>query len=100
MITAWSDFRNSAKTSTDIYSAKIGANVALIGTLNNNYVSAGNGNWRNATTWVGYLVPPVGADVTIRHNVIANIKASCNSLRVETPGVITVNTGIGITILK
>ena len=100
MITAWSDFRNKTETSLDIYSAKIGANGALIGTVSNNYVSAANGNWNNATTWVGYIVPPVGADVTIRHNVIANINASCNSLRVETPGLLIVNTGIGLTILK
>ena len=100
MITAWSDFRNSAITSTDIYSAKIGTNGVLIGTANTSYISAANGNWSNAATWVGNMVPPVGADVIIRHNIIIDINTICNSLRVEIPGIINVNSGIGLTILK
>jgi hypothetical protein len=100
MITAWADFRNGGFTGTDIYSAKIGANGVLIGTVNTNYISAANGNWSDAATWAGNTVPPVGADVIIRNTVIADVNATCNSLRVEIPGKITVNAGIAITLLK
>ena len=100
MISAWSDFRNGTETRTDIYCAKIGTNGVLIGTINTNYVSNGSGNWSNAATWVSNMVPPVGADVIIRHNIIIDINTICNSLRVETPGVITVNTGVALTVLR
>jgi hypothetical protein len=100
MITAWSDYRNGNTSGTDIYSAKIGANGVLIGTVNTNYISAANGNWSNPSTWLGNTVPPAGANVTIRHAVIADVNATCNSLRVQTPGNITVNTGIALTVLK
>ena len=100
IICTWSDYRNSNTNGTDIYSAKIGVNGVLISTVSTNYFSIANGNWSNPSTWVGNTVPPAGASVTIRHTVIADVNATCNSLRVQTPGNITVNTGIALTVLK
>lgn len=100
MITAWSDYRNSNTSGTDIYSAKIGVNGVLISTVSTNYFSTANGNWSNPSTWVGNTVPPAGANVTIRHAIITDVNVTCNSLRVQTPGNITVNAGIALTVLK
>lgn len=64
-----------------------------------NYFSIADGNWSNPSTWEGNEVPPDGANVFIRHNVTANINASCNSVTVEAAGNLTINTGVEISIV-
>ncbi|MFM9908121.1 MAG: hypothetical protein ACKVOW_02160 [Chitinophagaceae bacterium] len=100
MLVAWEDDRNIATSNTDIYSARITPAGFLFNTTSINYVTTANGNWNSPSTWVGNTVPPPGAIVIIRHNVIGNVNASCISLRVESPAVLTVNTGIIITVLQ
>jgi hypothetical protein len=99
VIIAWSDNRNAALPSlADIYASKVLINGVLASTGASSYFSVDNGNWNNPATWLGGIVPPVGAVVTIRHNVTGNINATCISIKVESPGNFSVNTGIIITI--
>ena len=98
MISAWIDFRNSNVSGRDIYCAKIDTNGQLITSIV--YTSNGSGNWSNPAIWVGNIVPPMGADVIVRHNIVVDINTTCNSLTVQAPGVITVNTGVTLTILR
>lgn len=99
VIIAWSDNRNAALPSlADIYASKVLINGVLASTGASSYFSVANGNWNNPATWLGGIVPPVGAVVTIRHNVTGNINATCISIKVESPGNFSVNTGIIITI--
>jgi hypothetical protein len=99
VIIAWSDNRNFLLPSTtDIYASKVLTNGVLSGAAAISYTSIANGNWNNPATWQGGVVPPVGAVVIIRHNVTGNINATCASIKVESPGNFSVNTGIIITI--
>ncbi len=101
MIIIWQDQRNTESGSDgDIYSAKVGPAGTLIGSAGTSYTTTANGNWDNAGTWMGNNVPPAGADVIIRHNVIGNVNVNCNSIRVQSPGSFNVNPGIIINILK
>ena len=100
MLVAWEDDRNIGSSQTDIYSARIGPTGNLINITVVFYVTTANGNWNSPSTWAGNIVPPAGANVIIRHNVTGNVDASCNSLRVESPGVLSVNTGINILVLQ
>jgi len=63
------------------------------------FVSVKNGNWDNPSTWLGNVVPTSGANITIKHNVIGNVNTTCNSLRVQSPGSLTVNPAITINLL-
>ena len=58
-----------------------------------------SGNWNTPATWVGNAVPPAGADVIIKHLVTGNLTTTCNSLSVQSPGSLTVTTGVKITVL-
>ena len=98
MISAWIDYRNSNVSGRDIYCAKIDTNGQLITSVV--YTSNGSGNWSNPAIWVGNIVPPISADVIVRHNIVVDINTTCNSLTVQAPGVITVNTGVTLTILR
>ncbi len=100
MIVAWEDDRNIGTSNTDIYSARIGPAGFLINSSGIFYTTIANGNWNSPSTWTGNIVPPPGANVIIRHNVTGNVNVTCNSLRVESPSVLTVNTGIIITVLQ
>lgn len=97
MIAMWEDKRNYSSSSTDIYAAKIDAGGSLVNIAI--YRSIANGNWNDPATWLGNAVPPAGADVLIQTSVIANVDATCNTLTVQAPGSLTVNTGIHITVL-
>lgn len=98
MLVVWGDSRNSATSKTDIYSARIESNGTLTNTAITNYVTAANGDWNSAASWTGNAVPPAGANVIIRHSITGNVNAVCNSVRVELPGTLTINTGINITV--
>lgn len=100
MLVAWVDSRNDATSKTDIYSAKIEASGSLTNSSVTNSVTIANGNWNSAFSWAGNTIPAAGANIIIRHAIIGNINASCNSLKVESPGALTVNTGIHITVLQ
>ncbi|MEO6549350.1 MAG: hypothetical protein ABIN94_15215 [Ferruginibacter sp.] len=94
-IIGWVDERNMADL--DIYDAKLATSGILVNTVS--YTSAANGNWNLPATWIGNVVPPADADVIIKHLVTANVTTTCNSLSVLTPGSLTVNSGIHITVL-
>lgn len=100
MIVAWEDTRTSAESNFDIYAAKIDPNGKLVNTITTSYATTKNGNWNDPSIWAGNAVPPSGADIIIRHTVIANINVSCKSIKVE-PGVsFNINPGINITLLQ
>jgi hypothetical protein len=97
VIALWADERNYATNAIDIYAAKIDGNGSLVTAVV--YTSIANGNWNNPGTWQGNMVPPAGADVVIKTAVIANVDATCNTLTVQAPGSLTVNTGVHVTVL-
>ncbi len=99
-IAIWEDDRNISTSSTDLYAAKISPTGSLLTTTNSSYITAANGNWNNGATWLGGVVPPYAADVIVKHNVVGNISTTCNSLSVLQPAILTINTGIRITILQ
>jgi len=100
MLVAWVDSRNGSTSRSDIYSAKLEPDGSLTSSTSTNYITIANGNWNSASSWTGNAVPPAGANVIIRHNIIGNVNTSCNSLRVESPGTLTVNTGITVALLQ
>lgn len=64
------------------------------------FISRANGNWNDPATWAGNIVPPSkGAGVIIRHRVVGNMNATCNELKVEPQGALTLNQGIKIVVL-
>jgi hypothetical protein len=100
-IITWLDNRNYGASLTDIYAAKIDANGILAGTDGSNYITVANGDWNVGATWQGGIVPPVDADVKIRHTVAITANASCHSVSIEPPnGNLTVNTGVNLSILQ
>ncbi|MCW3090082.1 MAG: C-terminal target protein [Ferruginibacter sp.] len=102
MILFWIDSRNvvNGNDNTDIYAAKLSTSGALIGTIAPaGYTTANDGNWNDPATWVGNAVPPVGVDVVVKHLVNGNLTTTCNTLKVQSPGSLTVNTGVKITVL-
>jgi hypothetical protein len=100
IIAIWEDDRNISTSSTDLYAAKISPTGSLINSTNTSYTTTTNGNWNSGATWLGGVVPPAAANVIVRHNVVGNISTTCNSLSVLQPAVLTINTGIHITILQ
>jgi hypothetical protein len=64
------------------------------------YVTRAAGNWGDPATWENNRVPPFFANVTVRNQVTVNVEASCNSLKIESPGSLTVNPSIQLSILK
>ena len=101
-IISWLDNRNFTNSSSDIYAAKIDATGTLLGLpAANLYITVANGNWNVGATWQGGVVPPVTADVFVRHVVAVTANAGCHSVKVEKPnGNLTVNTGINLSILE
>jgi hypothetical protein len=101
-IITWLDNRNYTNSSTDIYAAKLDANGYLVSPPSaTTYITVANGNWNVGATWQGGVMPPVNADVRIRHKVTVTANASCHSIRVEPKnGNITVNTGINLSVLQ
>ncbi len=95
----WSDSRNSATNGQDIYGAKIGPDGAIVESAAIEYFSTANGNWSQPATWTSNAIPTTGANVKIHHNVIADQNADCNSLTIESPGFLNVNSGVNITVL-
>ena len=99
VIISWNDSRNNlAASGEDIYVSKVLANGILAATTGTSSVTVSDGNWNSPATWAGGIIPPTGATVVIRHNVTGNINASCASVTVQSPGNLTVNLGIVITI--
>jgi hypothetical protein len=83
VISAWEDFRNATP---DIYVSKLLANGNLAGSALPDYISIANGNWNNPATWNNNSIPPLNANVTIKHIVNANVDATVNSLQIDMPG--------------
>ena len=98
MIVLWGDKRNIFNNGNDdLYAAKINSSGNLIGAVV--FVSIANGNWNDPATWQEGMVPVAGVDVVIQTAVVGNTDAVCNTLTVQAPGSLTVNTGIHITVL-
>lgn len=83
VIAAWEDFRNPTP---DIYASKLLADGTLAGPTVGDYITIANGNWNNPAIWNNNSVPPVNANVTIRHIVGVNVSATVNTLEIELPG--------------
>lgn len=99
VIIIWDDQRNYDISGYDIYASKVLTNGLLAGTATSGYVTIANGNWNNAATWQGGIVPPSTAQVTIRHLVTVTANATCYSATIEQPsGNLTVNTGVNFLI--
>jgi hypothetical protein len=63
------------------------------------YITVANGNWSNPATWLGGAVPPTGAIVYIRHQVMGDVNASCYALTMQqNTGQLTVLNGKNITV--
>jgi hypothetical protein len=99
-LVVWEDSRNQATNNMDIYAARISSAGTLIFVNPNNYNTVANGNWNNPAIWAGNAVPPAGVNIFILHNVTANVNTTCNTLRVISPGILTVSTGINVTVLQ
>jgi hypothetical protein len=99
-LVTWEDSRNLVANNMDIYAARISSAGTLVFVNPNNYNTIANGSWNNPAIWAGNVVPPAGANIFILHNVTANINTTCNTLRVISPGVLTVSTGINVSVLQ
>ena len=98
IIATWEDFRNPT---TDLYSSKLLADGTLAGAVLPNYISIANGNWSNPAIWNNNSVPPLNANVTIRHIVNVNVNATVNSLEIELPGgQLTILSGNNFTVVN
>lgn len=56
------------------------------------------GNWSNPGIWASGSVPGLRSNVVIRHNIIVNQDANCNSIKIESPGHVTVNAGVKLNV--
>jgi hypothetical protein len=65
----------------------------------NAFITVADGNWSNPSTWENNIIPPAGADVIIRNNVVADTTVTINSLKVVQPASVTVLTGVNLTVL-
>jgi Metallo-peptidase family M12B Reprolysin-like len=76
------------------------ANFTITAAANPKYITATNGNWNTASTWLGNAVPPATADCIVRHNVVVTLDATCKSLKMEKfpGGIVTVNTSRRLTV--
>ena len=98
IIATWEDFRNATP---DIYSSKLLADGTLAGAALPNYSSIANGNWSNPAIWNNNTVPPLNANVIIRHFVNVNVNATINRLEIELPGgQLTILSGNSFTVLN
>lgn len=98
IIATWEDFRNPTP---DLYSSKILADGTLAGAAVPSYISIANGNWSNPAIWNNNSIPPINANVTIRHNVNVNVNATVNSLEIELAGgLLTILSGNSFTVLN
>jgi hypothetical protein len=97
IIATWEDFRNPT---TDLYSSKLLADGTLAEAVLP-YISIANGNWSNPAIWNNNSVPPLNANVTIRHIVNVNVNATVNSLEIELPGgQLTILSGNSFTVVN
>lgn len=58
------------------------------------------GNWNDPSIWDNGMVPAQGTDIIVNHQVIVNTNIVCSSLKVITPGSITVSPGFTIKIIQ
>jgi hypothetical protein len=65
-----------------------------------NYATRASGNWSDPATWEGNIVPPASANIIIRNQVTGDVDTSCNTLKIEYPGSLTVSPGIHLSVLR
>jgi hypothetical protein len=99
-ILSWGDYRNFQSTGGDIFASKLLANGTLASNLPSGYISTANGNWNDPATWLGGVVPPVTAEVTVKHNVTVTTNTTCASVTLEPPGNLVIAPGIRLTITQ
>ncbi len=58
------------------------------------FVTQNAGKWHDPTTWLGGVVPPQDARVTVRHTVAVEQDVRCFSIQVQQGGNVSVNPGI------
>lgn len=64
------------------------------------FATISDGNWDNPATWQNNQVPPQGASVIIKHNVLANINRLISKLSIGPGAHLTVNSAITLTVLQ
>ncbi|MBL7914124.1 MAG: T9SS type A sorting domain-containing protein [Bacteroidia bacterium] len=72
------------------------------GTLNatgasGTYTTAAAGNWSNAATWIGGVVPSCSDNVTINHQVNADFAVSLNNLTINNNGNLISDNSVAVT---
>jgi hypothetical protein len=63
------------------------------------FISVKDGDWNDPSTWNNNIVPPADADVIVENNVTVSSNETCNSLKIISPGNMTVETGFNLMIL-
>lgn len=97
-ILSWTDDRVDPNQ-TDIYAAKVLPDGTLAVTVSNKFITKASGNWNDATSWTGNVVPPTTGDIIVRHSITVTQNTGCRSLKAEGPAAaITVNPGIILSI--
>jgi len=67
--------------------------------LVNAFITVKDGDWNNPATWKDNIVPSATDDVIVENNVTISSNETCNSLKVVSPGSVTVLTGFNLTVL-
>lgn len=65
----------------------------------NTFTTIAAGDWNNPAIWCNGVVPPNNQNVIVKHNITVTADATCNSLTILNPAVVTVNAGINLNIL-
>jgi hypothetical protein len=60
------------------------------------FITASNGQWSNAATWVGGIVPSCNDNVTILHNVTSDYAVGINNLTIATGGNLTSDNAVTV----
>jgi hypothetical protein len=61
------------------------------------FSTAAPGNWSDASTWTGGVVPSCTDNVTINHTVNADLEISINNLTISTTGNLVSDNSVGVT---
>ena len=97
-IVVWIDSRAQGPTYGDLYSSRVLATGSLASGLVS-YTTIANGNWNDPAIWSSGLVPSATSVVVINNAVTVSANAVCYSLTTNSPGAVTVNAGIVLTVL-
>jgi Zn-dependent metalloprotease len=64
------------------------------------YSTKGSGNWYDASVWSEGNIPTATSDVEIRHQIVVNANVTANSIKVTSPGAVTVSPGVELKVAR